>query len=131
ARYAVSVAGPDGPTHRFDPERMLLDPYARGLERGADGVWRGVVTDTAFDWGGVAKPDIPLANTVIYEAHTKGLTMRHPEVPEALRGTYAGLAHPATVSYLQQLGVTAVELLPVHQFVSEERLTRMGLVNYW
>src|SRR5690606_34125765 len=131
ARCALSVDGPDGPTHAFDPDRLLLDPYARGLARRADGGWCATVPDTSFDWGGVGKPGTPLDRTVVYEAHVAGLTKLHPEVPEELRGSYAGLAHPATVAYLQELGVTAVELLPVHQFESEERLTRMGLVNYW
>ncbi len=129
--YALSVGGPTGPTHDFDTERALLDPYARGLVRAPDGTWRSSVADTAFDWGGVGKPGIPLEHTVIYEAHAKGLTRLNPELPEELRGSYAGLAHPATIAYLQELGITAVELLPVHQFVSEQRLTRMGLVNYW
>ncbi|RQP12057.1 MAG: glycogen debranching enzyme GlgX [Microbacteriaceae bacterium] len=129
--YALCVDGPEGPTHAFDPDRYLLDPYARGLARTRDGGWRSYVQDTAFDWGGARKPGTPLDHTVIYEAHVKGLTKLNPELPEELRGTYAGLAHPATVAYLTELGVTAVELLPVHQFVSEQRLTKMGLVNYW
>ncbi|TPX02692.1 glycogen debranching enzyme, partial [Schumannella luteola] len=131
APYALRVDGPDGPTHDFDVDRYLLDPYARGLTRTRDGAWRSYVQDDSFDWGGVAKPAIPLDHTVIYEAHTKGLTALNPELPEELRGTYAGLAHPSTIAYLTELGVTAVELLPVHQFVSEQRLTKMGLVNYW
>ncbi|MGN6274076.1 MAG: glycogen debranching protein GlgX [Protaetiibacter sp.] len=129
--YALSVDGPEGPTHAFDPEQLLLDPYARGLARSPEGTWRSVVTETDFDWGGVAKPGTPLDRTVVYEAHLRGLTRLHPELPDELRGTYAGLAHPATIAYLTELGVTAVELLPVHQFVSEERLVKMGLVNYW
>lgn len=129
--YALSVDGPEGPTHDFDPDRYLLDPYARGLARTPDGGWRGYVQDTAFDWGGIGKPGIPLDHTVIYEAHAKGLTKLNPELPEELRGTYAGLAHPSTIAYLTELGITSVELLPVHQFVSEQRLTKMGLVNYW
>ncbi|AYF98639.1 glycogen debranching protein GlgX [Protaetiibacter intestinalis] len=129
--YALSVDGPDGPTHDFDPDRYLLDPYARGLARTRDGAWRGYVQDDAFDWGGVGKPNTPLDHTVIYEAHAKGLTKLNPALPEELRGTYAGLAHPSTIEYLKELGVTAVELLPVHQFVSEQRLAKMGLVNYW
>ncbi|GMA91897.1 glycogen operon protein GlgX homolog [Homoserinibacter gongjuensis] len=129
--YALSVDGPKGATHAFDPERLLLDPYARGLARTPEGGWRATVPDTDFDWGGATRPGIPLDHTVIYEAHLKGLTRLNPEVPEQLRGTYAGLAHPATIAYLTELGVTAVELLPVHQFVSEQRLTKMGLVNYW
>jgi glycogen operon protein len=129
--YALSVDGPTGATHAFDPERLLLDPYARGLARTPEGGWCATVPDTDFDWGGVTRPGIPLDHTVIYEAHLKGLTRLNPEVPEQLRGTYAGLAHPATIAYLRELGVTAIELLPVHQFVSEQRLGTMGLVNYW
>jgi isoamylase len=90
-----------------------------------------VVTDRAFDWQGDKAPDVPLDETVIYETHVKGLTVRHPEVPEALRGTYAGLAHPAVTSYLADLGITAVELLPVHQFVHDSHLSDRGLRNYW
>lgn len=131
ARYALRVGGPDGPTHAFDPERLLLDPYARGLARTSDGDWRAYVQDDEFDWGGVQKPRVPLDHTVLYEAHVKGLTKLAPEVPDNLRGTYAGLAHPATIAYLKDLGVTTVELLPVHQFVSEERLQGQGLINYW
>jgi glycogen operon protein len=109
----------------------LIDPYARGLARTPDGVWRGYVQDGWFDWGGVQKPATPLDHTVIYEAHVKGLTRLNPEVPDELRGTYAGLAHPSTIAYLKNLGVTAIELLPVHQHVSEARLRALRLVNYW
>lgn len=130
-RYALRVDGPHGPGHAFDPDRLLLDPYARGLARTADGDWRAYVQDDEFDWGGVEKPRVPIDHTVIYEAHTKGLTKLAPELPDDLRGTYAGLAHPATIAYLRDLGVTTVELLPVHQFVSEQRLQGQGLVNYW
>ncbi len=129
--YALSVDGPSGATHAFDPELPLLDPYARGLARTHDGSWRGYVQDDAFDWGDVGKPGTPLGRTVLYEAHLKGLTKLNPELPEELRGTYAGLAHPSTIGYLTDLGITAVELLPVHQFVSEQRLAKMGLFNYW
>ena len=129
--YALRVRGPEGPTHDFDPRRNLLDPYARGLARTESGEWRGYVQHGDFDWGGVAKPATPLDHTVVYEAHVKGLTKLHPDVPEELRGTYAGLAHPATIAHLTDLGVTAVELLPIHQSVSEQRLQKMGLVNYW
>jgi glycogen operon protein len=131
AYYALRASGPTGPTHDFDPTRQLLDPYARGLGRTAAGAWRGYVQDDAFDWGGVAKPRVPLDHTVLYEAHVKGLTMRNPAVPKELRGTYAGLAHPSTIDYLRDLGVTSIELLPVHQHVSEQRLQKMGLSNYW
>jgi glycogen debranching enzyme len=131
AYYSVRASGPTGPMHDFDASRHLLDPYARGVGRTRDGSWRGYVQDDAFDWGGVRKPGTRLDHTVVYEAHVKGLTMRNPAVPEPLRGTYAGLAHPSVIEYLRDLGVTAVELLPVHQHVSEERLQKMGLTNYW
>ena len=89
------------------------------------------MVDGAFDWGGVTKPATPLDKTVIYETHAKGLSKLNPAVPEEFRGTYAGLAHDSTIAYLKDLGVTAVELLPVHQFVTEPRLAAQGLVNYW
>ncbi|WP_167041699.1 glycogen debranching protein GlgX [Salinibacterium sp. ZJ454] len=131
ARYSIRVSGPDGLTHAFDGGRDLLDPYARGLLRTPTGQWRSYVQDDAFDWGGAQKPRIPLDHTVIYEAHVKGLTKLNPALPEELRGTYAGLAHPATIGYLKDLGVTTVQLLPVHQFTSEQRLIKQGLTNYW
>lgn len=130
-RYALRVDGPAGPKNAFDSSRLLLDPYARGLARTPDGDWRSYVQDDAFDWVGVQKPRIPLDHTVLYEAHVKGLTKLAPELPEELRGTYAGVAHPATIAYLKDLGVTTIELLPMQQFVSEERLQRQGLINYW
>lgn len=129
--YALRASGPDGPQHAFDPTLNLLDPYARGLARTPDGEWRSYVQDGWFDWGGVQKPRTPLDHTVIYEAHVKGLTRLNPDIPDELRGTYAGLAHPSTIAYLKNLGITAVELLPVHQHVSEARLRAMRLVNYW
>jgi glycogen operon protein len=129
--YALRAQGPKGPTHAFTPSKNLLDPYARGLARTPDGEWRGYVQDGFFDWGGVQKPSTPLDHTVVYEAHVKGLTKLNPDIPEDLRGTYAGLAHESTIQYLKNLGVTTVELLPVHQHVSEQRLQKMGLVNYW
>jgi glycogen operon protein len=89
------------------------------------------VQDDAFDWAGVDKPNTPLDHTVLYEAHVRGLTKLNPSVPEELRGTYAGLAHESTIAYLKDLGVTAVELLPIHQFISEQRLVKQGLSNYW
>jgi len=130
-RYAVRASGPVTPTNVFNPQTLLLDPYARGLARVAAEQWRSVVVDDAFDWGGVEKPRIPLDRTVVYEAHVKGLSKLHPDVPEDLRGTYAGLAHPAMIDHLHSLGVTSVELLPVHAFTSEQRLIKQGLVNYW
>ncbi|PRY69974.1 glycogen operon protein [Glaciihabitans tibetensis] len=131
ARYAVRASGPTGATHRFDPTRVLLDPYSRGLARTPNGDWRSFVQDDSFDWGGVVKPQVPLDFTVIYEAHVRGLSRLNPDVPEELRGTYAGLAHPSTIEYLKDLGVTTVQLLPIHQSVSEQRLIKQGLTNYW
>ncbi|MGN6743713.1 MAG: glycogen debranching protein GlgX [Amnibacterium sp.] len=130
-RYTVRADGPDGPRHAFDRDVHLLDPYARGLVRVEEGVWRGVVVDDAFDWGGVGRPRTPLADTVLYEAHVKGLTKQLRGVPAHLRGTYAGLAHEATIGHLTDLGITAVELLPVQAFASERRLAKQGLANYW
>lgn len=131
ARYALRVRGPEGPTHRFDSDRLLLDPYARGLMRSPQGHWRSVVVDDPFDWAESTPPRIPMDHTVLYELHVRGFTRLLPQVPEALRGTYAGLAHPAAIEHLRRLGVTSVELLPVHQFESEQRLRTMGLTNYW
>jgi isoamylase len=90
-----------------------------------------VVATDPFDWAGDRRPDVPWQQTVIYEAHVKGLTYQHPDIPAELRGSYAGLGHPATTHYLQDLGVTSVELLPIHHFVSELALLDRGLVNYW
>jgi glycogen operon protein len=130
-RYSIRADGPAGPTHEFDPRRHLLDPYARGLVNTATGRWLSQVQDDAFDWAGATKPAVPLDHTVLYEAHARGFSRLNPAVPEHLRGTYAGLAHESTIDYLRDLGVTTVELLPVHQFVSEQRLIRQGLSNYW
>ncbi|MBY6061347.1 glycogen debranching protein GlgX [Microbacterium esteraromaticum] len=132
ARYALRVDGPHGPGNVFNPETLLLDPYSRGLAEGSGyQEWRSVVIADGFDWEGVGKPRTPLEETVIYEGHLKGLTKRHPGVPAALHGTYAGLAHPVMIEYLRDLGVTAVELLPVQAFVPEPRLLERGLTNYW
>jgi glycogen operon protein len=130
-RYGIRVDGPSGSRHSFDRQATLLDPYSRGLVRSADGHWRSVVVDGAFDWAGSIKPAIPLDHTVMYEAHVRGISRLNPAVPAPLRGTYAGLAHQSTIAYLKDLGVTSVELLPVHAFVSEQRLVKQGLVNYW
>lgn len=131
-RYAIRVGGPHGPGNTFNPEALLLDPYARGLAQGGGyEEWRSVVVVDGFDWGESRKPRVPLDRTVIYEGHLKGLTKRHPDVPPALHGTYAGLAHPAMIAHLHSLGVTSVELLPVHAFVPEPRLLERGLTNYW
>jgi isoamylase len=155
-RYGYRVHGPWEPERgvRCNPAKLLLDPYARAVDgdirwdeavfghtwddpdarNDADSapfVQRGVVINPYFDWDGDRQLRVPWADTVIYEVHVKGATMRHPDVPEELRGTYAGLAHPAFVDHLQRLGVTAVELLPVHQFVHDAHLAERGLRNYW
>ena len=157
--YGYRVHGPYAPRagHRFNSAKLLIDPYARALAgalvwddallgyRAGDAggdlaagdrdsapcVPRSVVVDPAFSWDGDCRPRTPWHRTVIYEVHVKGLTARHPEVPPALRGTYAGLASPAVVDYLSHLGVTAVELLPVHHSVPERALVSRGLTNYW
>ena len=155
-RYGFRVRGPFDPAagHRHNPSKLLLDPYARaicgefrlhtaafGSMAGRDGapeprdsapyVPRSVVVHDDFDWQGDRPPGTAWCDTVIYEMHVKGFTARHPEIPASLRGTYAGLAHPAAIEHLLALGVTAVELLPVHHFVSEPHLLRRGLTNYW
>jgi glycogen operon protein len=132
--YGYRVHGPHEPEggHRFDPSRVLLDPYAR-LIRGkiGAGLGRCQIVDPAFTWGDDRPPRTPWRDTVIYEMHVKGFTQRHPQVPEQLRGTYAGLATAPVVEHLRKLGVTAVQLLPVHAFVDERRLAQHGLRNYW
>ncbi|MEP6481480.1 MAG: glycogen debranching protein GlgX [Rhodoglobus sp.] len=131
-RYSVRANGAKGSGNAFDPALHLIDPYARGLARASSGEWRGYVQETdAFDWSEVTKPGIAMDHTVLYEAHAKGISKLNPAVPEDLRGTYAGLGHESTISYLKDLGITTVELLPVHQFVSEQRLIKQGLINYW
>ena len=151
-RYGFRADGPYDPPagRRFNSDRLLTDPYARALSGQLDstgpvfdvtpGQWgqdsagcvpHSVVVDDAFDWGDDAPPGRRWSDTVVYEAHVRGLTMQHPDVPPPLRGTYAGLAHPAVVGELLRLGVTAVELLPVHHFVTEPVVSARGLVNYW
>ncbi len=131
-RYSVRASGPSTPGHAFDPSLHLIDPYARGLSRSSTGEWRGYVQEPdTFDWGASQKPRVGMDHTIVYEAHAKGLTKLNPDVPDDLRGTYAGLAHESTIAYLKDLGVTSVELLPVHQSVSEQRLIKQGLTNYW
>jgi isoamylase len=127
--YGFRVTGPSVPAagRLFDPTKLLVDPYARAVN--AD--LRSVVVGDGFDWGGDERPHVPWHDTVIYELHVKGFTARHPDVPSELRGTYAGLAQPAVLSYLRDLGVTTVELMPVHHFVSEPEVLRRGLSNYW
>jgi isoamylase len=153
-RYGFRVHGPWDPSRgqRCNPNKLLVDPYARAISeglhwgpalRGDDGqggpspedsaphTFRSVVVQPYFDWGNDRRLEIPWNETVIYEAHVKGLTMRHPDVPEHLRGTYAGLAHPAIIKHLKSLHVTAVELLPVHAFLHDGFLLERGLRNYW
>jgi glycogen operon protein len=146
-RYGLRLDGPFDPGQGLlhQPHKLLLDPYARavtgdfvdhpstyvGTEDSAGNVPRGVIITDDFDWDGDVAPRIAWADTVIYELHVKGFTQLMPGIPEELRGTYAGLAHPAAVDYLLRLGVTAVELMPVHFFVSEPAVLRRGMRNYW
>ena len=156
-RYGFRVHGPWAPAdgHRCNPAKLLLDPYARAISGditwgpavlpyaiGSDGetiseedsaphVPRSVVIDPRFDWGDDQPLRRPLHETIIYEVHVKGFSKRFPDIPDAVRGTYAGLAHPAAIEYLTKLGVTAVELLPVHHFVHDSFLIDRGLRNYW
>ena len=158
-RYGYRVHGPYDPAtgHRFNPHKVLIDPYAKAVGRLTS--WRdemfgyrighdrqdlsfderdnahcaplGVVIDDSFDWQDDRRPDIPFHKTVLYELHVKGFTRRHPDVPEAARGTYAGLASPAVIDYLKTLGVTSVEWMPVHHHVDDRVLVDRGLSNYW
>ena len=155
-RYGFRVHGPWDPAigHRWNPSKLLLDPYARAIDGdfrlseavfghlGTDDLVRNdldsapyvpcsVVVADDFDWGDDAGPGTAWGDTIIYEAHVKGLTRNHPGVPQAQRGTYAGLAHPAIIDHLQSLGVTAIELMPIHHFVDEVHLLQLGLPNYW
>ncbi|MEX2559318.1 MAG: glycogen debranching protein GlgX [Pirellulales bacterium] len=157
--YGYRVHGPYDPAHghRFNPHKVLLDPYAMAIGRevrwgddmwgyrigdpGADlsfddrdnaaGAGLAAVIDPAFTWGDDRPPNVPWHKTLIYEVHVKGFTQRHPEVNERLRGTYSGLASEAALDYLRKLGVTAVELLPVHHFLDDRHLVDRGLANYW
>ncbi|MDL7723227.1 glycogen debranching protein GlgX [Escherichia coli] len=151
-RYGYRVHGPWQPAegHRFNPAKLLIDPCARQI----DGEFKDnpllhaghnepdyrdnaaiapkcVVVIDHYDWEDDAPPRTPWGSTIIYEAHVKGLTYLHPEIPVEIRGTYKALGHPVMINYLKQLGITALELLPVAQFASEPRLQRMGLSNYW
>src|SRR5699024_7908609 len=107
-----------------------LDPGRKHTTDSAPYVPKCVVVSPFFDWGNESRPRTPYHRTVIYEAHVRGLTMRHPAIPEHQRGTYSGLAHPAVIDYLISLGVTAVELMPVHLFVPAHALVARGLTNY-
>ncbi|GLZ36399.1 glycogen debranching protein GlgX [Actinokineospora sp. NBRC 105648] len=154
--YGYRITGPHDPSRgqRCNPNKLLLDPYAKAVHGRVD--WdqsvfgyefgdpdkrndddsaahtvKGVVVNPFFDWANDRPPNIPYNESVIYEAHVRGLTMRHPGVPEELRGTYAGLAHPAVIDHLKRLGVTAIELMPVHQFLHDHGLEQQGLRNYW
>ena len=130
-KYVLRATGPEGPRHAFDPERNLLDPYAKGLVRENPRDYHCVAVDGSFDWQGVEKPKTSMAETIIYEAHVRGLTRINPAIPEEIRGSYAALGHPATIDYLQKLGITAIELLPIQAIISEPRLINLGLINYW
>ncbi len=157
--YAFRVYGPYDPAqgHRFNPAKLVLDPYAKAIA--GDITWddacfgynlghpkgdlayderdsapfmpKCVVVDTTFDWEGDRPPRTPWHETIIYELHVKGFTMRHPGVPDKLRGTYLGLACPPVIDYLKSLGVTAVELMPIHHFVHDQFLAERKLRNYW
>ncbi len=156
-RYGFRVYGPYDPAGgvRCNPSKLLLDPYAKAVD--GDVIWdpavypyvegnddtvrddqdsapympKAMVADSHFDWGNDRQPRTPWHETVVYETHVKGLTATHPGIPPEQRGSYAGLAHPVMIDYLTKLGVTAVELLPIHQFIHDERLVRIGLTNYW
>jgi glycogen operon protein len=157
-RYGFRVHGPYEPEKglRCNPSKLLLDPYAKAVDgdvswhsalypyvrRGNDDTLRddqdsapympkAIVADTHFDWGHDRPPRTPLHQTVLYEIHVKGFTANHEAIPPDERGTYAGLAHPVMIDYLTKLGVTAVELMPVHQFIHDHRLQALGLGNYW
>ena len=157
--YGYRVHGPYAPNegHRFNHHKLLIDPYAKSIagtiewsdamfgyrigDRQADlsfdtrdntaNVPKCVVVDQAFTWGGDQHPKTPWDRTVIYEAHVKGLTAQHPDVPDPMRGTYSALATPAVIDHLLELGVTAIELMPVHHFVRDKHLADRGLTNYW
>jgi glycogen operon protein len=155
-RYGFRVYGPWEPSagHRCNPSKLLVDPYAKAIEGevrwadevlpyrvddpdkmdehdNADLVPRSVVANPFFDWGDDRHPRTPWHQTVVYETHVKGLTARHPDVHADLRGTYLGLSEPAVIDHLRALGVTAVELMPVHQFITDKPLFDKGLTNYW
>ncbi len=157
--YGYRVHGPYEPEkgHRFNPNKLLLDPYAKaingnikwdhavfGYQIGSPGedmsfndsdsagfMPKSVVIHPDFDWQGDVPPNIPYHNTVIYEIHIKGFTQLWDRIPENIRGTYAAIAHPASIEYLKQLGITAVELMPIHHFVADHHLIEKGLTNYW
>eukprot|EP01118_Nematostelium_gracile_P015141 TRINITY_DN6007_c0_g2_i1.p1 TRINITY_DN6007_c0_g2~~TRINITY_DN6007_c0_g2_i1.p1 ORF type:complete len:713 (+),score=92.04 TRINITY_DN6007_c0_g2_i1:1234-3372(+) len=157
--YGYRVHGPYEPEngHRFNPHKLLIDPYAKAISGvinwhhslfgydfnaedkdlsysdgdGAAYIPKAVVIDPGYDWEGDKLPRTSYHNSIIYELHVKGFTMRHPDIPEEIRGTYAALGHQVTIQYLKDLGVTAVELMPVHQFVNDHHLQEKGLSNFW
>ena len=155
-RYGYRVYGEYDPAKglRANPNKLLLDPYAKATcgeidwdqslfsynfgdedsrndDDSAKHMMLGVVVNPFFDWAGDRQPRIPYSQSLIYEAHVKGLTQTHPGIPEEQRGTYSGVAHPVIIEHLQKLGVTAIELMPVHQFVNDSTLQDKGLSNYW
>ena len=155
-RYGYRIEGPWDPDlgHRCDVSKMLRDPYAKAIDGqlkdspsllsydpenpallqpqdSARATMHSVVVNPFFDWGGDHRPGHDYSETIIYEAHVKGMTMTHPEVPAEIRGTYAGMAHPAIIAHLKKLGVTAVELMPIHQYTNDTTLQAKGLSNYW
>jgi glycogen operon protein len=156
-RYGFRVHGPWKPEegHWCNPAKLLLDPYAKAIDGGwnwneaifpyhfdapeaskndadsAPFVPKSVVISPFFDWGADRRPNTPWHRTIVYETHVKGFTQQHPDIPPEIRGSYAGMAHPVAVNYLKELGITALELLPVHQFVQDSTLVDKGLRNYW
>jgi len=157
--YGYRVDGPYEPEngHRFNANKVLIDPYAKAIAGTID--WndalfgyeignqdedlsfseldsaaflpKSVVVDNSFDWGNDRAPKIPYHQTIIYETHVKGFTKLHPDIPENIRGSYAAIGHPVTIKYLKDLGITAIELMPVHHFVADRHLKERGLTNYW
>jgi glycogen operon protein len=156
-RYGYRVHGAYDAARGFrhNPNKLLLDPYARAISGtvrwgpevfgyvvgvgddaiseldSAGSMPHSVVVDDSFDWSGERRPDVSWSDTIIYETHVRGFTMRHPGIPAELRGTYAGLAHPAAIEHFTALGITSVELMPVHHFVDAQHLVERGLANYW
>jgi isoamylase len=157
--YGYRVFGPYEPEngHRFNSHKLLIDPYAKaiaGTLQWHDALFgyqvghpdedlsfsstdsapylpKGVIIDPSFDWEGVKAPKIPYHKTIIYETHVKGFTRLHPDIPDEIRGSYAALGHPVTIQYLKDLGITALELMPVHHFITDRHLVERNLTNYW
>ncbi|CAG5067596.1 Glycogen operon protein GlgX [Dyadobacter sp. CECT 9623] len=157
--YGYRMHGPYEPEngHRFNPNKLLIDPYAKALSStikwddslfsyeigneqqdlsfsetdSAAFIPKSVVTDPNFDWEDDELPRIPYHDTILYEAHVKGFSRLNPHIPEELQGTFAGIAHPASIQYLKELGITALELLPIHHYAADRHLQEKGLTNYW